>query len=191
MQFFFFFFFMSAFTIGAMMWPLWVTCHNVWGNAGSYFIQRLFSCFSPTLLAFAYTTFVLMMIMKMMTKNRMKRPGGLRSRTTPRLEKPVGLWLNHQQTQAEEKVCIISITLLCISVCFELNLMHRAEHARMLWWTASLVPWRLHPVAWYTSSTGWVCSGPCFALLRIRWVFTHIRFSWTLKIQPIVWLLLK
>lgn len=74
---------MSALTVGAMTWPLWVTCHSVWGNAGSFFIPRLFSCFCPTLPAFAYTTFVLMM--RMMTKNRTQRPEGPRSRTTPRL----------------------------------------------------------------------------------------------------------
>lgn len=176
------------------MWPLWITCRSVWGNAGSYSIQRLFSCSSPTSPAFAYTTFVLMMRMRMtrmMTKNRAKRPGGLRSRTIPTLEKPAGLWFNHhRQAQAEQKVCIIYITLLCLCVWFELNLMHRAEHTPMLWWTAPLVSWRLHPVAWCTSSTGWVCSGPCSALLRNRWVFTHTSLSWKGKIQPVVGLLL-
>lgn len=154
------------------MWPLWVTCRNVWGNAGSCFIQRLFSCFFPTLLAFAYTTFVLMMMM-MMIKRVMKM--------TRRLEKPVGQWLNLQQTQAEGKVFIIYITVMCSCVCFDLNLWRRAEHARMLWWTAALVPWWLHPFAWWGSGPGGVCSGPCFALLLSRWVFTHTRISWKWK----------
>lgn len=171
-----------------MRWPLWITCRNVWGNAGSYFIQRLFSCFSPTLLAFVYTTFVLMMMMMTIKKNRMK---GWRSRTTPRLAEPAGLWLNQQQTRAEEKVCVIYITVASVIVCFHLNLSRRAKHARMQWWTASLVPWWLHPVAWWTSGAGRVCSGPGFALLLSLWVFTHTSLSQNIKIQPIVWLQLS
>lgn len=154
-----------------MRWPLWVTCRHVWGNAGSSFIQRLFSCFSPTLLAFAYTTFVLTMMKTIkIKKNRMK---GWRSRATPRLEEPAGLWLKQQLTRAEEKVCAIYITVASVIVCSHLNLSRRAKHARMLWWTASLGPWWLHPVAWCTSGAGRVCSGPGFALLLSWWVFTH------------------
>lgn len=172
-----------------MRWPLWVTCRHVWGNAGSSFIQRLFSCFSPTLLAFAYTTFVLTMKKTIkIKKNRMK---GWRSRATPRLEEPAGLWLKQQQTRAEEKVCAIYITVASVIVCCHLNLSRRAKHARMLWWTASLGPWWLHSVAWCTSGAGRVCSGPGFALLLSWWVFTHTSLSQNIKIQPIIWLQLS
>lgn len=155
-----------------MKWLLWIPCRSVWVHVGSCFIQRLSSCFSPTSLAFDCTTFVLLM---MTMRKKKQRPRKRRSKRTRRREKPRGLWTNHhQQTQAEGKVCVTLLSRYsCVCLCFDLYLFFRAEHTCMLWWTASMVSWWLHSAAWRRSSTGRVRSGPCFAFLLCRWVFTH------------------
>lgn len=116
--------------LGAMRWPLWVTCRSVCGNAGSCFIRRPFSCCSPTSPAFAYTTFVLTTMKAIKTtKNRRK---GRKSWPAPRLEKPAGLWLNQERTRAEGKVGAIYIPAASVTVCSDSNLLVRAQHAGLL-----------------------------------------------------------
>lgn len=161
--------------LDAMNWLLWIPCHSVWVHVGSCFIQRLSSYFSPTSLAFDCTIFVLVMMTRW---KKMKRQRKRRSKRTHRTEKPQALWKNpHQQTQAEGQVCVTSWVYIALCVCFDPYLSFRAEDTGMLWWTASMVSWWLHSVAWWRSSTGRVRSGPCFAFVLCRWVFTYQIFN--------------
>lgn len=149
--------------LGAMMWPLWIPCRSVWVNVGSCCVQSLSSCFSPTSPAFSCTTCVLLM-MRMRIKRKM--------RMYQRVEKPRGHQPNHnQRIQAEKKVCVSfyrqSVYLwVCVCVLTFIFVLSRAKHTCMLWWTASMVSWRLYSVARCRSSTGRVRSGPCFAFLQ-------------------------
>ena len=106
------------------------------------------------------------------TERRGQRDRGAGQHPGCRMQGVIGWVTIIRNKQRKRCVSFTGTSLLCLSACFELNLVCRTEHARMLWWTASLVPWRLHPAAWCTSSKSWVCSGPSFDLLRSRWVFS-------------------
>lgn len=156
-----------------MKWLTWTPYHSVWRTAGSCFIQRLSSCFCPTSLAFVCTFFALLMMMKKKRKQQKQR-----KTQRPKLqwgEKQLHVATDlHQQTAAKEKVCaIVSCVEMYGYYYFNRHLYFRAEHTRMQRWSATVVPWWLHSLAWWRSSAGRVCSGPCAAFWLCRFASNH------------------